>query len=189
VFFSSSGSGDLCPKDLVVGQNQFSDKNQVRTKTNFRTNTRFGQEPGWDKHTVRTKTKSLADSERNQNALCLMFDVDACFLCFLVRNSYETSFDHLSSWTVWPGVDVMITIFCDFWQFSAKKIGVFLKNQCYDQLFSKIGSFWDKNANFFAEFFGENILKIITSVPGWANLRRLGNCFLWADFLTKFRST
>jgi hypothetical protein len=34
-----------------------------------------------------------------------------------------------------PGVDVMITIFCDFWQFSAKKIGVFLKNQCYDQNF------------------------------------------------------
>jgi hypothetical protein len=30
-----------------------------------------------------------------------------------------------------PGVDVIITIFCDFCQFSAKKIGVFLKNQCY----------------------------------------------------------
>jgi hypothetical protein len=26
-----------------------------------------------------------------------------------------------------PGVDVMITIFCDFCQFSAKKIGVFIK--------------------------------------------------------------
>jgi hypothetical protein len=26
-----------------------------------------------------------------------------------------------------PGVDVMITIFCDFRQFSAKKIGAFLK--------------------------------------------------------------
>jgi hypothetical protein len=26
--------------------------------------------------------------------------------------------------------------------------------------------FWVKNANFFAKFFGENILKIITSVPG-----------------------
>jgi hypothetical protein len=26
-----------------------------------------------------------------------------------------------------------------------------------------------KNANFFAEFFGENIFKIITSVPGWAD--------------------
>jgi hypothetical protein len=29
----------------------------------------------------------------------------------------------------------MITIFGDFCQFSAKKIGVFLKNQCYDQFF------------------------------------------------------
>jgi hypothetical protein len=34
-----------------------------------------------------------------------------------------------------PGVDVMITIFCDFCQFSAKKIG-FFKNQCYDQIFA-----------------------------------------------------
>jgi hypothetical protein len=34
-----------------------------------------------------------------------------------------------------PGVDVMITIFCDFRQFSAKQIGVFLKIQCYDQNF------------------------------------------------------
>jgi FAD synthase len=33
------------------------------------------------------------------------------------------------------GVDVMITIFCDFQQFSAKN-GVFLKNQCYDQNFA-----------------------------------------------------
>jgi hypothetical protein len=37
-----------------------------------------------------------------------------------------------------PGVDVMITIFCDFPQFSAKKLAFFLKNQCFDQFFSKI---------------------------------------------------
>jgi hypothetical protein len=65
------------------------------------------------------------------------------------------------------GVDVMITIFCDFRQFSAKKIGVFLKNQCYDQLFFKIWlCFETKTPIFFAEFFGKNILKTITSVPG-----------------------
>jgi hypothetical protein len=29
-----------------------------------------------------------------------------------------------------------------------------------------LGFFWVKNANFFAEFFGENIFKIITSAPG-----------------------
>jgi hypothetical protein len=34
------------------------------------------------------------------------------------------------------GVDVMITIYCDFCQFSAKKIGVFLKSQCHDEIFS-----------------------------------------------------
>jgi hypothetical protein len=31
--------------------------------------------------------------------------------------------------------------------------------------------FWVKNANFFAIFFGENIFKIITSVPGYARKR------------------
>jgi hypothetical protein len=47
-----------------------------------------------------------------------------------------------------------------------EKIGVFLKNQCYDQFFfQKIRVVWAKNANIFAKFFGENIFKIITSVP------------------------
>jgi hypothetical protein len=45
----------------------------------------------------------------------------------------------------------MITIF-------GEKIGVFLKNQRDDQLFFlNLALFWDKNANFFADFFGENI--------------------------------
>jgi hypothetical protein len=69
-----------------------------------------------------------------------------------------------------PGVDVMITIFGDFSQFSAKKIGVFLKYQCYDQLFSKFSFVLSQKTpiflqNFFAKFFGENIFKVITSVP------------------------
>jgi hypothetical protein len=34
------------------------------------------------------------------------------------------------------GVDVMITILCDFRQFSAKKV-IFLINRCYDQNFAK----------------------------------------------------
>jgi hypothetical protein len=70
------------------------------------------------------------------------------------------------------GVDVMIIMICDFHQFSAKKIGVFLKNQCYDPNFAKSISIWNKNADFFRQFlFGENILKIITSVPGHTGLR------------------
>jgi hypothetical protein len=32
----------------------------------------------------------------------------------------------------------MITIFCYFQQFLAKKIGAFLKNQCPDQIFAQI---------------------------------------------------
>jgi hypothetical protein len=31
--------------------------------------------------------------------------------------------------------------------------------------FQNLALFWVKNANFFAKIFGENILKIITSVP------------------------
>jgi hypothetical protein len=49
-----------------------------------------------------------------------------------------------------PGVDVMITIFCDFWQFSAKKIGVFLKNQCYDQIFAKTSCSLSKKTPIFS---------------------------------------
>jgi hypothetical protein len=43
--------------------------------------------------------------------------------------------------------------------------------------------FWVKNANFFAEFFGENILIIITSVTDWANFRLLGYCLLLGNLL------
>jgi hypothetical protein len=46
-----------------------------------------------------------------------------------------------------------------------EKTDVFLKNKCYPQIFQNLALFRVKNAIFFAEFFGENILKIITSVP------------------------
>jgi hypothetical protein len=65
-----------------------------------------------------------------------------------------------------PGADVMITIFCDFSQFSAKKLAFFTKTNVMINFFQNLALFWDKNAIFFAEFFGENIEKIITSVPG-----------------------
>jgi hypothetical protein len=57
----------------------------------------------------------------------------------------------------------MVTIFGDFDNFRRTKLAFFLKNQCYDQHYQLY--FESKNANFFAEFFGENIFKIITSVP------------------------
>jgi hypothetical protein len=40
-----------------------------------------------------------------------------------------------------PRVDVMMTIFCDFPKFSAKKLAFFLKYQCYDQLFQNLALF------------------------------------------------
>jgi hypothetical protein len=54
--------------------------------------------------------------------------------------------------TLTPGVDIMITIFCGFWQLSAKEIGLFLKNQCYDKKCSFVLSRK-------TPFLGENILK------------------------------
>jgi hypothetical protein len=50
-------------------------------------------------------------------------------------------------------------------QIFGEKNGVFLKNQCYDQFFSKFGFVLSQKRHFFAKFFGENILQIITSVP------------------------
>jgi hypothetical protein len=44
----------------------------------------------------------------------------------------------------------MITIFCDFRQFSAKT-GVFLKKQCHDQIWHNLALFRVKNAYFLAK--------------------------------------
>jgi hypothetical protein len=63
-------------------------------------------------------------------------------------------------------------IFCDFRQFSAKKLVFFFSKTNVMIIFlHNLVLFLAKNANFFAEFFGENILKIITSVPGPTSLR------------------
>jgi hypothetical protein len=63
-----------------------------------------------------------------------------------------------------PKVDVMIEYFCNFCPFSAKKIGVFLKTQCYDQIFANTSSTLSKIRQIWRHFFGENISKITTSV-------------------------
>jgi hypothetical protein len=60
----------------------------------------------------------------------------------------------------------MITIFCDFSQFSAKKLAFFSQKQCYDHFFSKFSFVLSQKRQVFARFFGENNLIIITSVPG-----------------------
>jgi hypothetical protein len=60
----------------------------------------------------------------------------------------------------------MIPIFCDFQQFSAKKLAFFSKTNVMIKILNNLALFWVKKRQFFAEFFGKNIFKIITSVPG-----------------------
>jgi hypothetical protein len=57
-----------------------------------------------------------------------------------------------------PGADVMITIFCDFRQFSAKN-AVFLKNQCYDQNFEKFSFVLSRKRQFFRRIFQQKYFK------------------------------
>jgi hypothetical protein len=51
------------------------------------------------------------------------------------------------------GVDVMITLFCYFCQFSAKNLRFSQKIK----ILAKTSSSLSKNVNIFAKFFGENI--------------------------------
>jgi hypothetical protein len=62
------------------------------------------------------------------------------------------------------GADVMITVFCEFRQFSAKKLVIFSKTNVMIQV-SKNSCILYKYRKFFADFFGEKNSKIITSVP------------------------
>jgi hypothetical protein len=92
-----------------------------------------------------------------------------CFLWAFFKITYSSSpkfstFSIENFWAIFSqthqgSMYVMIAIFCDFRQFSAKKC-CFL-NQCYDSNYAKTSSFDQK-----CQFFGENIFKIITSVPG-----------------------
>jgi hypothetical protein len=51
----------------------------------------------------------------------------------------------------------MITIFCDFQKFSAKKLAFLSKTNVMVKFFHNLALFRVKNANFSAEFLGENI--------------------------------
>jgi hypothetical protein len=64
-----------------------------------------------------------------------------------------------------PETDVMITIFCNFCQFWAKKIDVFLKNQSYEHSFLQNYHLFESKTPFFSPNFSAKIfLKITTSV-------------------------
>jgi hypothetical protein len=53
----------------------------------------------------------------------------------------------------------MITILGDFFQFSAEKIGVFIKYQCYDQIILKFGFVLSKKTPIFSLNFSAKIFK------------------------------
>jgi hypothetical protein len=55
------------------------------------------------------------------------------------------------------GVDVMITIFCHFCQFSEKKLAFFSKTNVMITILQNLAAVRAKNANIFATFLGENI--------------------------------
>jgi hypothetical protein len=63
---------------------------------------------------------------------------------------------------------VIITIFCDFCQCSGEKIAfLFKKNNVPNEyIFTKTDSTLRQKTPILSPFFGENIFKIITSVPG-----------------------
>jgi hypothetical protein len=69
------------------------------------------------------------------------------------------------------GVDVMNNLWSQFSaifdNFRRKKLAFFSETNVLINFFlQNLALFWVKNANFFADFFGENIQKIMTSVPG-----------------------
>jgi hypothetical protein len=66
------------------------------------------------------------------------------------------------------GVDVWSQFSAVFAPFSAKTLAFFSKTNVMIEFLQKLAvCSSSKNANIFATFFGENILKIITSVPEW----------------------
>jgi hypothetical protein len=77
------------------------------------------------------------------------------------------------------GVDVMITNFCGFSQFSAKKLAFFLNSNVMIKSFSKVRFVLCLKRHFFAKFFGENILKIITLAPDQTICRYITNLKNW----------
>jgi hypothetical protein len=56
------------------------------------------------------------------------------------------------------------------------KMAFFSKTNVMIKILHDLALFRVKNANFFAIFLGENIIKIITSVPGFLKFRK--KCFL-----------
>jgi hypothetical protein len=57
------------------------------------------------------------------------------------------------------GVNVLITIFCDFSPIFGEAVGGFLKDQCYDYLFSNICCICSQTCQFFPPTFSANFFR------------------------------
>jgi hypothetical protein len=66
-----------------------------------------------------------------------------------------------------PGVNVRITVYADFNQFSAKMVLFLGKHYYVGLLFRHKNCILSQTPQFFANFVGKNILKITTSAPGF----------------------
>jgi hypothetical protein len=103
-----------------------------------------------------------ATAARVSRFLFLCLSAESLFTLKLIPLSVTRSrcYDHnfLRFSTIFgEKIGVFLTIFCDFRQFSAKKLAFFSKTDVMITIFAKTSSSLSKNANFFAKFFGENI--------------------------------
>jgi hypothetical protein len=64
------------------------------------------------------------------------------------------------------GADVKVAIFCNFCHFWGEKMAFFSKTNVTVEFLLIVAVVYVKNAHFLPNCFGENIFKIITSVPG-----------------------
>jgi hypothetical protein len=81
--------------------------------------------------------------------------------------------------------------FLRFLTIFGEKLAFFLKTNVMIKISHILTLFWVKNANFFAEIFGENIFKIITTVPDWAKIHRNRSPFLVSSvtkLVTRFKT-
>jgi hypothetical protein len=69
-----------------------------------------------------------------------------------VRKTFKLS-------TSWSGVDVMITIFCDFCQFSAKKLAFFSKTNVIIKILEIVTVVWAKKRQYFRQIFRRKYFK------------------------------
>jgi hypothetical protein len=78
------------------------------------------------------------------------------YICNLARNDFIIFLKKSLFIFSTPAVDVMITICCDFRQFSSKKLAFFSKTNAVIKMLHILALFWLKNANFFRRFFRRN---------------------------------